>query len=142
MRPLCCILLCLAACAGEAPLQITPTTLDFGDVDFQPATPSEGYAAQTLSFENTTGRRLTVSFPDFPSDRLTLTALFSEPQPPTLSPLDPGESQAVVIGVSSYELGERDTLVQTRVLLRTSRGDQVVPVSYTPIRIIPEDTGL
>ena len=140
MRPWPYLVLCVG-CGGSDGLMVVPATLDFGEVDFQQEAPPEGYNAQTLSFENTTGRRLTVSFPGFPSDRLTLTALFSTPEPPTLAPLEPGESQAVVIGVSAYELGERDTVVETRVLLRTIRGDQAVPVLYTPIRNITDDTG-
>lgn len=132
----------LTGCGGKELLAISPATLDFGEVDFQAEEPAAGYDAMELRLENASGRSLDISFPGFPDDRLRITALFASQTPPTLSALAPDEAHVVQVGVIAYELGERDTLVETA--LRVSAGGEqwMVPVQYVPVRNIDGDSGL
>ncbi|TNE86519.1 MAG: hypothetical protein EP330_22535 [Deltaproteobacteria bacterium] len=135
--------LLLVGCGGGDPLAIRPEVLDFGEVDFQQELPSAGYDVIELSLENTGGRALEIAFPAFPEARLRLSALFASDGPPTLAPLEPGETQIVQIGVWAYELGERDTEVETEVTVTAGGDTWRIPASYVPIRQIDGgDSGL
>lgn len=135
------LLLLLVGCGGGEAFEVRPSSLDFGEVDFQQSVPAEGYNALELELVNNSKRGLDLSFPDFPEDRLVLSALFSSDSPPTLAELAPGESHVVQIGVLAYELGERDTVVETALRVSASGESVRVAASYTPVRLIDGDSG-
>lgn len=133
----------MACGGGAAPFEVSPGSLAFGEVDFQASLPESGYNALNLTIENTGSRPIDVAFPAFPEDRLRVSALFASESPPTLATLEPGDQQTVVIGVIAYELGERDTLVETSLAVSARDARVSVPVTYTPVRdIVGGDSGL
>lgn len=134
--------LLLMACGGNETIAITPPTLEFGSVDFQQELPPAGHNVIELSLENTGKRPLSIAFSAFPDDRLTISALFASTSPPTLADLESGSTHVVQIGVSAYELGERDTQVEGTIQLAAAGEFFAIPFDYVPVRIIDGDSGL
>jgi hypothetical protein len=131
----------VAACSGE--LTVSPTSIAFGDVDFQRERPPAGYDARTLQIANQGDRRLDVVFEGFDAEHLLLAAPVLVAQaPPTLPPLAPGEVTQVTIGVWGYVPGELTTELtgQIRVVADHARDPVVVDWSFTPVRNGDVDT--
>jgi hypothetical protein len=102
----------LTACGLEmGEIYVTPTNIDWGDIDFLETTPPEGYMAVALLITNTQRPSVTVEITDFDSDHLILGAVFDDGVNPsfTLSTL---EQAVITVGVGDYADGERDTLIE------------------------------
>lgn len=133
MRALTLASLCLIAC-GSAELAVSPSSLDWGEVDFQEERPGDGYAPFDVVLRNDGSRPLDLSVRSFDSDRLLLSARFEEE--PRLPRLEPGQQHVITVGVWAYLPGEWDTLVEGefRVTGDQLRDPVIVPWSFTPVR--------
>lgn len=120
-------------CGGE--LELSPTELNFGTVDFNQTKPGTGYNPIEWSFTNVGGVDLQPVIRDVDDDRLTVAGRLEDEDPPWFEL--PEESVVVLtVGVNGYEAGEWDTEV-SGVLTVTADGlkdDLEVPFTYTPTR--------
>jgi len=133
----------LLGCSGDR-LYVSPTVMEWGEVDFQQEQPPEGYDAQILLIRNDRGGSLVVLLEDFDGLRLVLGAPdLTSGDPPRLPALRAGESHVLTVGVGGYEPGERDTLVSGEFTVTTENQRHAAEVqwSFTPVRNIPVDTG-
>ena len=133
--------LALAGCAG-AELELTPPTVDFGEVDFQETRPPDGYGAVAIAVSNSGGRTLDLTVMGLDPARLVLSGPVAG-DPPALEPLAPGEERLLTLGVWDYALGERDTEVSGALRFTAPQLRDPVPLSwrYVPVRGLGDDTG-
>ena len=136
---LCFCALSVAGCAPTA-IEVTPTSLDFGEVDFQQEVPAGGFNPQAVTITNTGETVVAPSVTGFDDTRLVLDGLFESTDPPTVFPLDPGASVTVQVAVVGYDLGERDTTVNGQFRVSADGAEAVdVQWSFVPVRRF--DTG-
>lgn len=129
----------LGGCAPTA-IEVNPTSLDFGEVDFQQDVPAGGFNPQAVTITNTGETVVAPSVTGFDDTRLVLNGLFESTDPPTVFPLDPGASVTVQVAVVGYELGERDTTVNGQFRVSADGAESVdVQWSFVPVRRF--DTG-
>jgi len=137
------LLLALFACS-KTEIGVTPTLLDWGEVDFHPEVPETGHEPLQISIVNTSEEDADVVISGFPDERFQLNvALLSVEDPPTLPTLAPLATHVITVGVRAYEEGERDTLVEGSFTLGADGMKEPVTVAwkYVPVRNIPIDTG-
>jgi hypothetical protein len=132
----------LLACGGD-PLEVLPSRLDFGEVDFQQEPGSEGLAPLDLTVAHVGRKPLDLRLLGFDAERFALGAQLVAADPPTLPTLEPGQRVVIRVGVVGYVPGEWDTLVEGRFTLDADAlaAPVFVPWSYTPVRNFPADTG-
>ncbi len=138
------LLLALFACA-KTEIGVTPTLLDWGEVDFHAEMGESGYEPLPVSIVNTGDEPADIAIIGFPDDRLQLNvALLAGEDPPVLPTLAPFDTHVVTIGVKSYELTELTTLVEGSFTLSSDGMKDPVVVSwqYVPVRNQPVDTGI
>ena len=129
----------LVGCARPV-FQVSPTSLEFGEVDFQQEVPVSGFNPQSVTITNTGETVVAPAVTGFDDTRLVLDGLFESTDPPTVFPLDPGASITVQVAVVSYALGERDTAVNGQ--FRMSADDaEPVEVDWTFVPVRRFDTG-
>jgi hypothetical protein len=133
------ILLC-AGC-GHGDVLVSPTSLDFGEVDFQTDIPEAGYGAIDVSITNVGKKDLDLTIRGFDATRLVIGGFFPE-TPYVMDTLPSGAATTISVGVLSYEPGERDTLVEGSfdVTADNLKDPVTVTWSFTPIRNIGGDT--
>ena len=124
-------------CGGE--LTVDPTSIEWGDVDFNVATPDPGHDAREITLTNSGSGDLEVVLLDLPTDRLTLGGQLIETDPPRVA-LGPGDVTVLTLGVSGYEPGETDTTVSGEISFDASRLSDPIPLtwSYVPKREAPD----
>ena len=134
--------LCLLAACSGGDLLASPTSFDFGEVNFQQERPPQGYEARDLVLTNNTGRSLDIAFTGVDDDHLFIAApVFVTSNPPTLPSLDPEDTVVVTVAAWDYELGELTTEVSGTFRIEANGVDPiVVPWSFTPVRQQVEDT--
>ena len=133
----------ILGCSGsEGELTALPSSLNWGEVDFHSEMPEGGYGAQDLSLANTGEGDLELELSGFDFDLLCLQG-FTE-SPASLGRLGPGQTYSLVVGVCNYvpENGMGNQLDGTITVTHTGEGGELaVPWSFTPVRLIGEDTG-
>jgi hypothetical protein len=142
-RPLILLTL-LVGCAGaEGVLVLDPPFIEWGEIDFQVATPMGGHGIETVDLWNDGEADLNIWIPSYDQERLCIQGFegFENPQGiieiPTLSP---GSRAILEIGVCGYLVGdtwsEIGTLVEGRVQLINDGADPVemLEYSFTPVR--------
>jgi len=132
MRTTIAILL-LGAC-GSADLEVRPTTLDWGEVDFAQTRPEDGYDAREVTLRNVGSRPLDLELRNFDATRLVIGGRFEERY--RFPTLEPDQSFILTIGVYAYVPGEWTELVQGEFQVRGAQLREPIPVawSFTPIR--------
>ena len=138
------VLTALVACGGgsKPAVEVTPSQIAWGDIDFQMERPDEGYQPVQLTITNITERDIDVVIQDFDDLHLALNApqLVSD-DPPTLSTLSAGQAASIGVAVWDYEPGERDSEVSGSLRFAVDGAATTqIPWSFTPIRIIDTDT--
>ena len=126
------------ACGASGELSVFPSTLNFGEVDFQSEMPEEGYGALTVALKNVgeVDIEITVDHVDF--DHLCLQG-FDE-TPIDLGRLTPDQTYTLKVGVCDYsrEEGERDTLISDYISIEHNGANSPTSIewSFTPVEII------
>lgn len=142
------ILWSVLAC-GEGDLAVEPTSMTWGEVDFQTnacidCLCDEGCQPRTLTLTNAGDADLKLDLPLGVDSHLCPFG-YEGDQPLDLGTLSPDASFVLTLSVCAYEPGERDTQVEGTIDLETDGVDTVirVPFSFTPIRNIGTggDTG-
>ena len=125
--------LAIAACGGD--LIVEPTTLDFGELDFNQTIPDAGYQAPQLPISHGLDRDIPVEIYRLDNDRLSLGAQLTESDPPTVNALA-GVLSVITIGVIGYEPGEVDSTVSGSISVYSPDLNDTVDVewSYIPTR--------
>ena len=137
-RPLPGLLLLAVGCGG-AELAASPTSLQWGEVDFQLDRPAEGYDARAIAIRNDGKRALVPEVTAFDDFHLVLGA------PLLGESLDGGQQMIITVGVGDYDIagGERDTEVAGTFRIDADGLDEAVVVdwAFVPVRHIAVDTG-
>ncbi len=135
-------LLLLVACGGD-PLVVTPTNIQWGEVDFQEDMPVDGYDAQQVILQNTGNKELQFRVTGFDESHLQLGAIWQDAGSYTLLPTAGGSSNVLSVGVIDYELGELTTEVSGSFSITADglRDPVVVSWAFTPVRKFSGDTG-
>lgn len=125
--------LAIAACGGD--LIVEPTTLDFGELDFNQTIPDAGYEATQIQISHGLDRDIPVEIYRLDNDRLSLGAQLTESDPPTVNALA-GVLSVITIGVIGYEPGEVDSTVSGSISVYSPDLNDTVDVewSYIPTR--------
>ena len=129
---------------GCASPEITPfpSSLKFGEVDFQQTMPDEGYMATELEITNTGDSELTLELTVFDFEHLCLEGYNNVPA--TLSSLSPDSKYTLLVSVCDYieERGERDDLLTGDISIEYGASEALkIPWSFTPVLNIETDTG-
>ncbi len=131
-------LLALSACGPEpVTFSFSPAVLEFGDVDFPPEMPDDGYAVEVLSITNTGETTGELTLPE-PDPEVFCIGGFSEATyPADLGEVRPGSTYVLNVGLCGYPPSMQDQLVETRFEVRTDGDPAVltVEVTFTPNRI-------
>ena len=90
---------------------VTPTNIDWGDIDFVEDAPPEGYMSVAIVVTNTQRPTLTIDIVDFDYDHLVLGAVFDDGVNPSFT-LETLEQAVITVGVGDYLDGERDTQIE------------------------------
>lgn len=130
------MILALLACGGTD-LAFSPASVDFGVVDFSGEMPEEGYATSGVDLTNNGGPTVTISLPEYDTDRLCLQGFPVDGDfPVDLGELAEGSTYSFVIGLCWYLPGEADTEVSTELVVKTDGNPSSVsvPITFTPTR--------
>ena len=125
----------LTGCGPEmGAIYVTPTNIDWGEIDFVESTPPEGYMAVALLVTNTDRPTITVDITDFDSEHLVLGAVFDDGVNPSFT-LDTLEQVVLTVGVGDYADGERDTIIEGAFKLTSDQlvSPTTIQWSFTPI---------
>jgi hypothetical protein len=133
--------LLLIACT---PPEVTPfpSSLDFGEVDFQETMPDDGYHAMELEITNTGDKDVSLEVIAFDFEHLCLQGYTTVPA--TLSSLSQNSKFTLLISVCDYivEAGERDNLLSGNIEIDYGADTSLqIPWSFTPVLNIAGDTG-
>ena len=102
----------LAACGPEmGAIYVSPTNIDWGDIDFVETTPPEGYKSVAIVVTNTQRPTVTIDIANFDYDHLILGAVFDDGVNPSFT-LETLEQAVITVGVGDYADGERDTQIE------------------------------
>ena len=102
----------LLGCGPEmGAVYVTPTNIDWGDIDFVEDAPPEGYMSVAIVVTNTQRPTLTIDIVDFDYDHLVLGAVFDDGVNPSFT-LETLEQAVITVGVGDYLDGERDTQIE------------------------------
>ena len=149
MKSLICMLSFFAGCSSSGTLEVDPTELDWGVVDFHnedcmDCSCSNGCGAKEVFLTNTGEAPLSVWMPQgFDNAHLCIDGYSSQPQLP-LGELQPDEFYLLRISVCGYESGELNTPEETPArpvigqLHFTTDGEPStaeIPYSFVPTRI-------
>ena len=130
----------LFACGAAGELSVFPSSLDFGEVDFQLEMPEEGYGALTVALKNVGETDLDISVSHVDFDRLCLQGFTAEPI--DLGTLRPNQSYSIKVGVCDYsrETGERDNLVSDYISIdhNGANSPSSIQWSFTPVENIQQ----
>lgn len=130
------------ACAQKIDLTVSPSSLDLGTVDFAVEMPTEGYNPLPVTITNNGKEDVELTVRDDDPDHLCLQGYTTFEAPFLLGTVPEGQSFTFEIAACDYDAGERDSLVETAVVLATG-GDPAtveIPVSFTPTRTIDDGT--
>lgn len=127
------------ACASGT-LDVTPTSLEFGEVDFMEDVPSAGLNPIDLLLENAGEGELTnVTLSGVDAERFEVTGIVD-------STLDEGQALQLTVGVAGYDIegGELTTEVTGNFFVNADELSEsvAIPWSYTPVRNIEDDTAV
>jgi len=99
--------------------------------------PTEGYQSTAVLVTNDSEESISLSLVEADFDRLCLLGITEAMVPYTWPDLAPGKSLLVQLGICAYmaEEGDRDTLIEDEVVLRSygPEGDVKIGWSYTPV---------
>ena len=126
----------LACNGGE--LKAFPSSITWGEVDFRPAMPEEGYAPQSIDLNNTGTGSVEISLQYFDSDHLCMQGF--ESSPAALGALEEEQTYTLVVSVCNYieEEGERDQELTGQLETSHSGKDSPLQIdwSFTPVFIL------
>jgi hypothetical protein len=129
-------------------VSVEPVSVDFGTVDFKEwptDMPSEGYGSTSVMLTNDGDDTVNLTLISADFERLCLLGISESMVPYSWPDLATGKTLILPIGVCSYsaEEGDRDTLVEGEILIRstTHEGDLTIPWSFTPTIDMGDDTG-
>ena len=129
-------ILIFACNSGE--LTAFPSSLNWGEIDFQSTLPDNGYDSKTVGLNNTGESSLNLTLESFEEDYLCIEGFDKGMQ--ELGLLKADQSYSLIVGVCNYfpEEGERDTEIQGNIII-THNGKNSpleIPWSFTPVLII------
>jgi len=128
------------ACGATGELSVFPSSLNFGEVDFQTEMPEEGYAALTVTLKNVGETDLDISLNHIDFDHLCLQGF--DTAPISLGTLTPNQSYTIKVGACDYsrESGERDTLVSDYISIEHNGANAPSSIqwSFTPVENIAQ----
>jgi hypothetical protein len=134
----------LAGC-GSDPLIVTPTFVDFGEVDFQQARPDTGYNQQTINLQNSGKRDLDLQVAGIDETRVFVGAFWLSEDEHTLPTIQGGSYTDLTLSVWDYdhEAGELTTTITGSIQVEGKALSDPIEIdwSYVPVRNIPVDTG-
>ncbi len=127
-------LVLFAAACGCAEIEVEPTTIDWGEVDFAQPRPDDGYDARDVTIRNAGDRTVTITVRGVDEERLLVSGQFEDGY--RLAPLEAGQTAVLRVGVWAYVPGEWDTLVEGSLRITGDPLRDEIPVawSFTPIR--------
>ena len=125
--------LMLAAC-GSAELEVSPTTLEWGEVDFAQPRPEQGYDAREVTLRNVGSRALDLELVGFDDTRLVVGGRFEDDY--RFPTLEPDQSFVLTVGVYAYVPGEWTQFLEGSFQVDGDQLRDPIPVdwSFTPIR--------
>lgn len=133
--------LALVGCKGD-PLVVTPTFVDFGEVDFQQPRPDTGYNEQQITLQNDGKSTLELRVTGIDEERVFVGAFWLSDADHTLTPIEAGSFSTLTLSVWDYEAGELTTTITGSIQIEGSklRDPVVIDWSYVPVRNIEQDT--
>ena len=141
------MLLLFAMACGKGDISVSPSLIDWGQVDFHNADPPEcdsdqgGCDPRTAAITNHGEGEVSLLADSFDSDHICVQG-FAAGAPIDLGTLGPGATYNLVLAVCAYGPGERDTPLTGDIVfgLDGAREDTaVVSWSFIPVRNIPID---
>ena len=126
-------MLFLLACTSVE-LSFSPSSLDFGDVDFSGEMPEGGYASETVTVTNVNGPTVALTLPEYDTDRLCLAGFDDREYPVELGDLDEAGTYLFEVGVCAYLPGEETTTVATDLVVKADGTAFTLPITFTAIR--------
>lgn len=129
-------------CGGALELDMSPSSLDLGTIDFDEEMPEEGFNPQPVTVRNVSDVDTVLSVIDDDPDRLCVQG-FPEPQVPyELGTLPAGASYTLQVAACGYLPGERDSSVVTGLTLGADGAAAPLDLSVTfvPTRTIEDGT--
>ena len=125
------------ACNG-AELKAFPSSIAWGEVDFRPAMPEEGYDPQSIQLNNTGTGVIEISLQSFDADHICLQGFDSAPE--DLGALEEEQTYTLVVSACNYieEEGERDQEITGTIQISHSGKESPLQIdwSFTPVFIL------
>lgn len=127
------LMLWLGAC-GSAEIEVQPSTIDWGEVDFAQPRPDDGYDAREVTLRNVGSRPLDVELRGVDRTRIVIGGRFDDRD--RLPTLEPDQSFILTVGVYAYVPGEWTELVEGAFQVHAPQLRDSIPVewSFTPVR--------
>lgn len=134
-------LFALVACGPKVEFEISPESVELGEVSFDGEMPEGGYAGVTVLLKNAGSEAVELVLPAWDDDHLCLAGFDGQLPPVDLGEVGVGSTYQLVIGICAYLPGELTTEVATGVALETNGdpGTLTIPVSFIPVRFEAEE---
>ena len=132
----------LTGCGAPGALDMDPTLIDWGDIDFQDEAcfdcECDDHCGPTdVTLRNAGEAPLNVWLPDgLDAERFCLKGFEDVSDPIEIPTLDPGDSYLLELSICGYVPGEQTLLVQGEIIFHTDgdRAEAGLSWSYTPLR--------
>jgi len=135
-------LMTLMGCS-RGDLIATPSSIDFGEIDFQQDKPTSGYNPLEVTLSNEGSKALDIQVNGIDSERMLLGAQLEIDDPPILRTVESGQQTISPLSIWGYNDGERNTEVTGSFSMNADglKDSLKLDWSYTPVRNFV-DTGM